>query len=85
MSIRLNAAELAALFQQDPKTRSAGGFQGLLVGLQDGCDKVTGVLTVSAKQRLRIRNYAFNCGRGGWQNRLIAMFGRHFGPQLDRN
>lgn len=34
-------------------------------------------------QRLRIRMYAFKYGKGGWESRLVAAFGRHLGPKLD--
>ena len=84
MEFTLDASEMAELFRQDPKTRRDGGFQSLLVGLQERCDKATGLISVTAKQRARIRMYAFKYGNGGWESRLVAAFGRHLGPQLDR-
>jgi len=81
----LNAAEMEALFRQDPTTRANGGFQSLLVGLQDNCDRVTGAITVTPAQGARIKMYAFKYGNGGWEDRLTASFGRHLGPNLDQH
>jgi hypothetical protein len=83
MDMVLNRGEMAALFRQDPRTRRDGGWQSLLVGLQDACDQGTGTISVTTRQRLRIRMYAFKYGNGGWENRLVAAFGRHLGPRLD--
>jgi hypothetical protein len=83
MDFVLNGSEMISLFRQDPSTRRNGGWQSLLVGLQDGCDRATGAISVSMVQRRRIRMYAFKYGNGGWESRLVASFGRHLGPKLD--
>jgi hypothetical protein len=83
MDFTLNSSEMAALFRQDPRTRSDGGWQSLLVGLQDACDRATGAISVTLRQRRRIRMYAFKYGNGGWESRLVAAFGRHLGTNLD--
>lgn len=83
MNFTLNAVEMEALFRQDPRTKSDGGWQSLLVGLQGACDKPTGAITVTMKQRMRIRMYASKYGNGGWESRLVTAFGRHLGAKLD--
>ncbi len=85
MDLILNAVEMESLFRQDPETRRRGGWQSLLVGLQDKCDRGTGALNITMKDRKRIRMYAFNYGNGGWENRLVTTFGAHLGPQLDHD
>ena len=83
MEVVLNAAEMAALFRQEPTTKKDGGWQGLMVGLQERTNQATGVLMLTPTDRRRIRKYAFKYKRGGWENRLIAAFGRHLGAKLD--
>ena len=83
MNFTLSASEMAELFKQDPHTREDGGFQGLLVALQGACNQKTGVISLTVRQRERIRMYAFKYGNGGWENRLVAAFGHHLGPKLD--
>ncbi|MEJ1975231.1 MAG: hypothetical protein WDN49_03355 [Acetobacteraceae bacterium] len=84
MHVMLNETEMEALFRQDPAKRADGGYQSLLVGLQDNCDRATGAITVTAKQRARIKMYAFRYGKGGWEDQLTTAFSRHLGPNLDR-
>jgi hypothetical protein len=83
MDLILNDHEIASLFRQDPSTRADGGFQSLMVGLQDNCDRSTGAISVTPQQADRIQKYAFNYGNGGWEDRLTKAFGRHLGPKLD--
>jgi hypothetical protein len=83
MNLVLSADEMAALFRQHPATRGDGGWQSLLVGLQDACDRATGAILLTMKQRKRIRMYAFKYGNGGWEDRLTRAFGRHLGLRLD--
>lgn len=82
MTITLTVGELAELDRQSPATKSKGGFQGLLVGLQQTVNRVTRELTLSAKDLERIARYAFDYKRGGWQGRLTHIFGRTLGPNL---
>ena len=60
-------------------------IQGLLVGLQKRTNKTTGHLTVTATDLEQIQRYAFGYKRGGWQTRLLAIFGRTLGPKLNGN
>jgi hypothetical protein len=83
MDLVLNGMEMRALYRQAPTTRRDGGWQSLLVGLQDACDRTTGAISITMRQRQRIRMYAFKYGNGGWESRLVATFGRHLGPKLD--
>ena len=84
MDLLLSAPEMAELFIQAPATKGDGGFQSLLVKLQEKCDRTTGTIRLSTDDRRRIKMYAFKYNKGGWENRLIATFGRHLGPNLDR-
>lgn len=78
----LNATEKRLLFRQDPNTKEDGGFQKLLVKLQSQYDSDSGTLKVYSKDLERIGRYAFKYGNGGWENRLVRIFGRHYGPNL---
>ena len=84
MDVVLNADELEALFRQMPETKKDGGWQGLIVGLQEKCNRETGNLQLSDSDLRRIPQYAFDYGNGGWESRLSAMFNRHLGPKLGR-
>lgn len=84
MNLILSGPEMAALFTQNPATKKDGGFQSLLVTLQEKCDSATGAITLTPRDRERIRMYAFKYGNGGWENRLVTAFGQHLGPKLDR-
>ena len=84
MDFVMNAVEMEALFRQDPAKRTDGGFQSLMVSLQENCNQTSGAITVTAEQRARIEMYAFKYGNGGWEDQLVTSFGRHLGPRLDR-
>lgn len=81
---KLNATEIAELDKQDPATASDGGYQSLLVSLQRKLDRATGDIALTPEDRQRIRRYAFEYGDGGWEDRLVGIFGRTLGPRLDR-
>ncbi|MBK8035817.1 MAG: aspartyl-tRNA synthetase [Verrucomicrobiaceae bacterium] len=81
-TITLNEQELAILGRQDPETETDGGWQSLLVGLQKVVQD-NGVITLTDTQLERIPRYAFNYGNGGWEGRLLGVFGRTLGPGLD--
>jgi hypothetical protein len=83
MKVVLNDAEMNELRRQNPASKSDGGFQSLLVGLQERLDAKTKSLSLSETDIQRIQKYASEHGRGGWQNRLQAIFGRTLGPKLD--
>ncbi len=81
----LNDAELELLRRQDPATEEDGGFQQLLVTLQGEVEEGTNRIFLTRPVRSRIRRYAFGYRQGGWQDRLVAIFSRHLGPNLDGN
>ncbi len=83
-TVILNAAELAILFRQDPATKDDGGWQRLLVTLQELTDEATGEITIPPRVLARIPRYAFNYGNGGWEDRLTSIFGRTLGADLGR-
>lgn len=85
MDVILTAAEIAELDKQDPATVSDGGYQGLLVSLQQRVDRSTGRLNLRVDDIRRISMYAFDYGNGGWEDRLVAAFGRVLGPRLGRS
>jgi hypothetical protein len=83
IDITLNTAEIIDLLKQDPSSEKDGGWQGLLVGFQKRLNKTSGNLTITAADVGQIRRYAFQYKRGGWQSRLLGIFGRTLGPGLD--
>lgn len=84
MEVTLTKAEIAELDKQDPATKGDGGFQGLMVSLQGRVNRVSGALLLTDDDLRRIPMYAFDYKNGGWENRLIAAFGRTLGPKLGR-
>ena len=82
VTIKLSTQELAVLFRQAPSSKSKGGWQSLMVGLQE---KVKGnTLILSSRDLERIYRYAFSYGNGGWEGRLRVIFQRTLGPKLGR-
>ena len=79
----LNDTELELLCRQDPATEGDGGYQQLLVTLQGEVEEGTNRVFLTRPVRARIRRYAFHYRQGGWQDRLVAIFSRHLGPELD--
>lgn len=82
MIVVLNQDEKAELFKQDPTQKARGGFQGLLVGLQENFETNQGKLFIDPATAAKIRKYAFGYKNGGWQGRLLKIFGRTMGPEL---
>lgn len=82
MRIELTRDELAELDRQNPETKDDGGWQGLLVGLQEKVNRATSELVLDGRDLERIARYAFHYKRGGWQARLMRIFGRTLGPTL---
>jgi class 3 adenylate cyclase/cellulose biosynthesis protein BcsQ len=80
----LNPEERSALFKQNPKSKSGGGFQAFLVGLQERVDTKTGRLELTTYDRERIARYAHDYRGGGWQLRLKKIFARTLGANLGR-
>ncbi len=83
-TVTLNPGEIAELDRQDPDSASDGGFQGLLVRLQGKVNRATGGIDPDEKDLSDIPRLAFDYRNGGWQNRLIAIFGRTLGATLGR-
>ena len=83
--VRLTADEIAALDEQEPFTANDGGYQGLLVKLQQQLDRNTNDLQLNDTDLDRIPRYAYDYRQGGWQDRLELIFGRTLGPGLRRN
>jgi hypothetical protein len=81
--INLNAAELAELSKQDPSTSTDGGFQALLVSLQNRVQP-NGDLTLTPSDLECIPRYAFDYGNGGWEDTLATIFSRNLGARLGR-
>ncbi len=84
MLITLNAAEIDRLFKQDPATKTDGGWQKLLVSLQEKVDTTTGEIDLDADDLEKIPRYAFDYKQGGWEDTLIAIFSRTLGHKLGR-
>jgi len=85
MTVFLTKAEISELDRQDPVTKSRGGWQSLLVGLQLRVLRSNGQLDLTATDLERISRYAFGYGNGGWESRLRRIFGRSLGTQFNRN
>jgi TIR domain len=83
VTVELTDDELEALRGQDPETRGGGGFQALLVALQE---RIKGKrrLELTISDRERIARYAHDYRSGGWQGRLRKIFGRTLGTNLGR-
>ena len=86
ISLPLNDDEFDALMQQDPSSRSEGGFQSLLVklSLQDNTDPQTKILVLPVHLIERINRYAFDYGQERWEKTLKRIFSRSLGDALDQ-
>ena len=82
MQITLTDAEMEILFRQDPATKDDGGYQSFLVSLQEKVDRETGIIDLTESDLEKIHRYAFHYGNGGWENRLVGIFGRVLGDRL---
>ena len=82
--VTLTSDEIEFLDRQSPGTRQDGGFQSLLVRLQENTNRMTGELALSDRDLERIARYAFDYGNGGWESRLVGAFGSTLGRRLGR-
>ncbi len=85
MKYKLNENEEALLLKQNPSTKSDGGWQGLLVRLENKYNPNTKEITLSQGDIEKIQQYAFGYGNGGWESRLRGIFERHLGIDLSGN
>jgi hypothetical protein len=76
--VQLSRAELRELMKHDPSSKHRGGFQRLLVNLQQRVDKRTGELDLFEPEMTTIMRNGRNPSKGGWQASLHRIFGRHF-------
>ncbi|MCA8949121.1 MAG: aspartyl-tRNA synthetase [Planctomycetes bacterium] len=83
-NVVLSPDEILILDRQDPETKKDGGYQSLLVRLQERVDRATGALALTDEDLERIPRYAFDYKNGGWEDRLRGIFRRHLGPRLGR-
>lgn len=81
MTIKLNAAEASILNTPD---QGIGGFQSLMAKLKAQYNPITKYITLDEEDLERIPRYAFDYQNGGWQGRLIGIFGSSLGPRLGR-
>lgn len=81
MQIYLNTSEISVLRRP---VSGYGGFQSLLRRLTNHTDFATGQLNLSADDLEKLARYVFDYGNGGWESRLVAVFGRHLGTKLGR-
>jgi hypothetical protein len=80
---KLNQSEEDILHQQNPETKEDGGWQRLLVKLQEQFNLGSKEITLYPEDKERIKKYAFSYGNGGWEDRLKGIFGRVLGSNLD--
>lgn len=72
----LNQEEIDELLRQRPATARDGGFQNFLVRLQGQYRKGTQEIRLDEDDIARIREYAADSKHGGWQARILKIFGR---------
>ena len=82
MIVKLNESERSELFLQASDSAGQGGFQSLMVKLQDKFNDKTMTLLLTKQDLERIPRYAFNYSKGGWESRLRRIFARVLGPDL---
>jgi hypothetical protein len=69
--IKINAEELAILFDYGVRSNGSGGFQYLTRLLCALVNKATGELDLTDKQLGRCVRYMINYGRGGFQDSFL--------------
>jgi hypothetical protein len=82
MLIRLTQGEQEELFLLSPDQKKKGGFQSLIITLQENYAENNGLIVLNSVLIERIQRYAFGYGNGGWENRLKRIFVRTLGPDL---
>lgn len=79
--VDLSREEIAEL---DRAVNGSGGFEDFLRRLQRQINHATATIKLSEKDVSDIPHFAFDFTQGGWENRLITVFGRTLGPKLGR-
>jgi len=74
--IILNEDEQYHLFRQSPSSKHDGGFQSLLVSIQETFNPTDNSVTITDEVEERIRRYYGKYKTGGYQSRLRRIFGR---------
>ncbi len=74
MRIELSSSQISLLKKVKPSERRKGGFQSLIVGLQEKVDKKDHTIDLSGKDIGRINRYANKYRNGGWQTYLRRIF-----------
>jgi hypothetical protein len=72
-AVHLTESQIRLLDQQ---VSGRGGYQSLLRRLRRSVHRSSGLLVLPQEDVERIRRYAFDYGNGGWEERLIALFGK---------
>lgn len=72
----LKREEADELLRQHPATARDGGFQRFIVQLQGQYRKGTQEIGLDQDDIDRIGEYAANARQGGWQARMLRIFGR---------
>lgn len=80
--LELNPDEIAEL-DQSPK--GVGGFQSFIKRLQSQVNHATATIRLTDEDIAEIQHYAFDYKQGGFQDRLLAIFGRALGATLGRD
>ena len=74
----LSSTEFTELMKFDPATKTRGGFQRLLIGLQCRVNRTTHELELSDHEMDLILRHGRHPGKGGWQRSIKTIFGRYF-------
>ena len=77
----LTREEIADL---DRPVKGLGGFEGLMRRLQKQVNHATGEIKVSDDDLAEIQRCAFDYKQGGFEDRLVFIFGRVLGPKFGR-
>ena len=76
--IILSFTEFTELMKYDPTTKTRGGFQRLLIGMQCRVNRTTHELELSDHEMDMILRHGRNPGKGGWQSSIKTIFADHF-------
>ena len=78
----LTREELAELLRP---VKGVGGFENLIRRLQKQVNHATAEIKLTKKDLEDIQRCAFDYKQGGFEDRLVAIFGRVLGPKLGRD